>query len=420
MQIVTPKLYNWASDIDEGTIQQALKASRLPIISGHIALMSDAHVGMGATIGSVIATENAIIPSAAGTDLGCGMNASLTNLRANDLPDTLNRLHEEISRSVPGGVGKGFRKKLPAAEAWFAKNPPKSELGAKLSEQALTQFGTLGSGNHFIEVCLDEQDRVWVVLHSGSRGVGNRLASKHIDAIKTKFRVDLNDLMKEEHSLKAKYGAGVIADPSARLQEIESTKKTLQLEDPDLAYLIQGTPEFDSYITDMLWAQDYAFGNRDVMTANVLRQLFAIVGHGEELRRIRCHHNYASLEEHEGKTLWITRKGAIESSSGMLGVIPGSMGTSSYIVRGLGNPLSYNSSSHGAGRKMSRGQAKRTITEEELKTAMVGRTWNERDVKSLIDEAPQAYKDINTVMSDQSDLTQIVHTLVQVLNYKGT
>ena len=247
------------------------------------------------------------------------------------------------------------------------------------------QFGTLGSGNHFVEVCLDERDRVWVVLHSGSRGIGNQLAQMHIGRAKKLAKA---------------------------LQ--------LRLKDPDLAYLTEGTPEFDAYIADMLWAQDYAAANRDQMMGAVLREVVRHVGLGRELQRINCHHNFTQREVHDGRELWITRKGAIKADVGDLGVIPGSMGTRSYIVAGKGDPLSWTSCSHGAGRRHSRTKARKLFTADDLAEQMADRTWLVERAGKLVDEIPSAYKDIDQVMADQTDLIEVRHTLRQVLNFKGT
>ena len=381
----------WGTDIDEEALRQAERAARLPIVMGHVALMADAHVGIGATIGSVIPTENAIIPAAVGVDIGCGMIAVETDLGDEHLPDDLQPLVGQFGRSVPAGVGKGRDLKSTGASdqritrragKWMAGHP--HDLPGGLDKTALSQLGTLGSGNHFPEVCLDEREVVWVVIHSGSRGVGNRLADRHIKL--------------------------------ARAQE-------QALEDRDLAYFLEGTPEFRAYVEDMLWAQTYALENRELMLDAALDDLFSFVGKGDqgaghEVGRINCHHNFAQREEHDGRWLWITRKGAIRAAPGDMGVIPGSMGTRSYVVRGLGEPDSYMSSSHGAGRRMSRGQAKRQLTEESLVEAMKGKAWNQ-DAKGLLDEHPLAYKDIDQVMEAQKDLVEIVHTLRQVANYKG-
>ena len=378
-------LWNWASDIDEGTLVQAGKASRLPIIAGHIALMPDAHVGMGATVGSVIPTEDAVIPSAVGVDIGCGMIAVQSSLTAAQLPDNLDPFVGTLDTVIPAGVGRGHGRASRMADAWMQANRGRVELSAQQETKAATQFGSLGSGNHFFEVCLDESDTVWIVLHSGSRGIGNQLAQGHI-----------------------------------RLARTQAKEQALRLEDPDLAYFMQGAPEFEAYIRDMLWAQDYAMANRSAMMDDALVAFFAFVGTGQEVERINCHHNFTTREIHEGKELWITRKGAIKADVGDLGVIPGSMGTRSYIVKGKGSPLSYNSCSHGAGRRYSRTKAKATFTVEHLAEQMKGKAWLSDRAMALLDEIPSAYKDIDQVMADQSDLVEIQHTLSQVLNYKGT
>ncbi|MEU4534790.1 RtcB family protein [Streptosporangium sp. NPDC023825] len=378
-----PNLVSWASEIDEGTITQAARAARLPFVSGHVALMPDAHIGIGATVGSVIPTEGAIIPAAVGVDIGCGMVATETTLTAADLPDTLSALMPLVERRIPAGVGKGHDD--PSTDRALGDlGRPHTALTPHQEKKVSLQFGTLGSGNHFVEVCLDERDRVWTVLHSGSRGIGNLLATKHI--------VDAKKMMK---------------------------RQAIGLEDPDLAYLVQNTPEFTAYIEDMLWSQAYAMASRARMDKVLSNALFRVVGKGQRLRTINCHHNFTQQETHDGKDLWITRKGAIKADTGDEGVIPGSMGTRSYIVRGLGNPMSYNSCSHGAGRRMSRTRAKRELTAASLTEAMRGRTWNADRAAALVDEHPQAYKPIDQVMADQKDLVAVQHTLRQVFNYKG-
>ena len=388
------KLRVWGSDVDEQTRAQARRATRLPFVPGHVALMPDAHIGIGATVGSVIPTEGAVVPSFAGVDLGCGMIATETVYTANDLPDDLGPLMSLVSEHIPAGVGRG--RDLGYSDGYRdvfgLVGMPFSELSEKQQRTTITQFGTLGSGNHFVELSLDERGKVWTVLHSGSRGIGNQLASYHIHKAK--------GLMKE-------YLGG--------------------LEDADLAHFTEGTPEFDAYIKDMLWAQRYAYESRARMNRELLRSVARAVNPaapGSEramtAQVINCHHNYTEREHHLGRDLWITRKGAIKAGAGDLGVIPGSMGTDTYIVRGKGNCDSYNSSSHGAGRRLSRGQAKRKLDPEGLRSAMKGKTWNDRAARALLDEDPRAYKDIRKVMADQTDLTEIVHVLHQVLNYKGT
>ncbi|WP_066368206.1 RtcB family protein [Herbidospora mongoliensis] len=380
---VAHNLLSWASEIDPGTIEQAARTARLRFVSGHVALMPDAHIGIGATVGSVIPTEGAIIPAAVGVDIGCGMIATETDLTARDLPDNLDALMPLVERRIPAGVGRGHDDRA-VDRALEAIGRPYTELTPKQDKTVAVQFGTLGSGNHFVEVCLDERDRVWTVLHSGSRGIGNQLATRHI--------ADAKKAMKQA---------------------------AIGLEDPDLAYFTQGTPEFTAYIDDMLWSQAYAMASRARMDAVLSNALFSVVGKGRRVRTINCHHNFTQRETHQGKNLWITRKGAIKADTGDEGVIPGSMGTQSYIVRGKGNADSYHSCSHGAGRRMSRGQAKRTLTASSLKKAMEGRTWNADRASSLVDEHPEAYKSIDRVMADQTDLVTVQHTLRQIFNYKG-
>jgi RNA-splicing ligase RtcB len=388
-RVVNPRLLAWGSDIEPGTIRQAEKTARLPIVSGHVALMPDAHVGIGATVGSVIPTKGAIIPAAVGVDIGCGMIAAELSVSESALPDTLEPLLSRIERVIPAGVGQGHDDVARRAERWMEAHRPATSLSADRVGKALKQFGTLGSGNHFFELCVDERGRLWVVLHSGSRGIGNQLAQAHI--------------------AKARKLAAAAQVP---------------LEDKDLASFTQGTREFDAYLADMHWAQDYALANREAMMDRAMREVVAALG-GEaggarETQRINCHHNFTQREVHDGVELWITRKGAIKADTGDLGVIPGSMGTRSYIVRGRGNPQSWNSCSHGAGRRHSRGDAKRRFTSKDLAAAMEGKTWLRSRADKLVDEIPAAYKDIDQVMADQDDLVEVLHTLRQVLNYKGT
>jgi len=373
---------SWAVDLEDEAREQAIRSAALPFVEKPLALMPDAHYGIGATVGSVIATRGAIVPAAVGVDIGCGMIAVRTQFTSRDLPDNLDELHNQISRSIPSGVGKGFKDTV----APHASLPVyHGEMSEKQARTTRTQLGTLGSGNHFVEVCLDEKDRLWLVLHSGSRGIGNQLATIHINKAK--------GLMKEWF---------------------------INLSDPDLAYLPQGTPEWKAYIEDMLWAQRYAMANRSVMMSAALNQLGRFLGDDVKSREhINCHHNFTQQEHHHGKDVWLTRKGAIKASLGDKGVIPGSMGTSSYIVSGLGNPASYESCSHGAGRRMSRTRARKELTVESLEADMKGKAWNSHDAKTLLDEHPDAYKNIDVVMEAQKDLVRIDHTLHQILNYKG-
>jgi tRNA-splicing ligase RtcB (3'-phosphate/5'-hydroxy nucleic acid ligase) len=389
------KVLSWATDLDDKTTEQAERSAALPFVPSHVALMPDAHFGYGATVGSVIPTKGAIIPSAVGVDIGCGMIAARLGITADVLPDDLTTLHSMIARAVPSGVGRGHQLGSgPAGDPHGFPDWPSTvgEWGNDWQRSALTQFGSLGSGNHFIEICLDEADRVWIVLHSGSRGIGNKLANVHIDGAK--------GLMKQMF---------------------------VQLPDLDLAYFVEGTPEFEAYITDMLWSQAYAMGNRermlDLVHRAVLRFLDRTVGEAPIVDRINCHHNFTERETHvidgEPTEVWLTRKGAIRARVGDRGVIPGSMGAQSFIVSGRGAAASYHSCSHGAGRKMSRNAARRTLDVEGLERQMAGKAWN-HNARALIDEDPRAYKDIGEVMANQADLVTIEHTLHQILNYKGT
>jgi RNA-splicing ligase RtcB len=382
---VAPKLLSWASELDEQTLAQARRTARLPIIEGHVALMPDAHLGIGATVGSVIPTRDAIIPAAVGVDIGCGMVAVETDLDASDLPADLDPLLPRIERAIPAGVGKGHSGRGTAGRTWLAAHSPRRDFSPKQVDRTVTQFGTLGSGNHFVSVARDERDRVWAVVHSGSRGIGNQLATDHID----------------------------------RARKL-AQRTGLKLEDRDLAYFREGTQEFDSYVNDMLWAQDYARANRAQMMDALLDELASFVGAGSEVQRINCHHNYSARERHEGVELWITRKGAIRAGKNDRGVIPGSMGNDIHIVRGLGNPASFESCAHGAGRRHSRRQAKKRFTVDQLRKEMEGRAWNRDRAGALLDEIPEAYKDLAQVMADQADLVEAEHSMREILNYKGS
>lgn len=390
-QKIAPKVLSWASELEDEARLQAERSSRLPIVEGHIALMPDAHWGFGATVGSVIPTKGAVIPAAVGVDIGCGMIAVETDLTADQLPDDLTPLLSAVERVIPAGVGKGFDNEHygnQPGQRWLTEHYPHDrpdKFTDKQERRICAQFGSLGSGNHFVEVCLDERGVVWCVLHSGSRGIGNELAKGHIDNAK--------GMMKKFH---------------------------VALEDPDLAYLVEQTPEFDAYIADMLWCQRYALDNREQMMDALLRELFTYAGHGTEQARINCHHNFTEREHHEGRNVWLTRKGAIRAREGDLGVIPGSMGAASYIVEGKGNPASYMSCSHGAGRRMSRGRAKRELSASDLAVKMKGKTWLADRAQTLVDEHPDAYKSIDQVMADQGDLVEVRHVLHQILNFKGT
>lgn len=392
--------------LDDKALGQLRNVAGMPFVHKHVAVMPDAHWGMGATIGSVIATKGAIIPAAVGVDLGCGMMAVRTNLMASDLPDNLYDLRHSIERTVPhgrtengrdGDKGAWNESRMPqlVTDAWgglmagyqdvLAKHP-KLNRGA-----SLTQLATLGTGNHFIEVCLDETQHVWVMLHSGSRGVGNRIGTYFIDKAKQDMK-----------------------------------RWFINLPDVDLAYIPEGSEYFGDYYSAVKWAQEYARVNRELMMeltlANMGRQLKrpVLAQYDDMLGTasvVNCHHNYISKEHHYGTNVWVTRKGAVRAQLGDFGIIPGSMGAKSFIVRGLGNPESFNSCSHGAGRVMSRGEAKRVISADEHAQAVKGVEC--RLDADVIDESPRAYKDIDAVMAAQSDLVEIVVTLKQVLCVKG-
>jgi tRNA-splicing ligase RtcB len=369
--------------------QQLINISELPFVFHHVAVMPDCHLGKGATVGSVIATKGAIIPAAVGVDIGCGMVAVKTKFFAKDLPDNLDKLRSGIERRIPLGAGVGNKRLTDTAiERISALKAISNQDYEKVDKNWTTALGTLGSGNHFIEICLDENDQVWVALHSGSRGIGNRLATKHIKIAQK--------LMEEE---------------------------SIALKDRDLAYLKENSPEFDAYITDLLWAQDFARLNREEMMDRVMKELsygfYGEDGHQSEIEieRINCHHNFTQQEKHFGHEVWITRKGAIQMKKDQKGIIPGSMGTQSYIVSGLENPFSFNSAPHGAGRRFSRSEAKRRFTLNDLEAAMGKISF--RHSKSLIDEIPMAYKDIDEVMENSKELVRVDHALKQVINIKG-
>jgi len=376
------------------TIEPQAKAqleniSEMPFVFHHVAVMPDCHLGKGSTVGSVLATDDAIIPAAVGVDVGCGMVAVRTKFFAKDLPDNLDRLRNGIERRIPLGAGAGNKKMTDtAAERIGELNAVATQDYDKVDKYWRNALGSLGSGNHFIEISLDENDQVWVVLHSGSRGIGNRLATKHIKV-------------------------------AQRMMD----QQGVTLKDPDLAFLTQNTPQFEAYMTDLLWAQDFARLNREEMMDRVLKELsyefYGEDGHEPEIEieRINCHHNFTQQEQHFGNTVWITRKGAIEMKKNQKGIIPGSMGTRSYVVSGLQNPFSFNSAPHGAGRRFSRGEAKRRFTLTDLEQAMGNISF--RHSKSLIDEIPQAYKDIDEVMENSKELVQVDHVLRQVVNIKG-
>lgn len=388
MEKLSNRLLSWASIIDEKTLDQARTASGMPFIHPHLALMPDAHLGKGATVGSVIPTLGAIMPAAVGVDIGCGMIAVRTQFTKSQLLGRdLGALREQIERAIPLSAGRDNRKIVATAEPRIAELEELAEKHefdpARYAGHWRNQLGSLGSGNHFIEVSVDETDAVWMFLHSGSRGVGNKIATHHIG----------------------------VAQRLAKQWWID-------LPDPDLAYLVEGTEEFRRYIRELRWAQHFALLNREEMMDRVARQLSETMGADvDELERINCHHNFTESEKHFGKQVWVSRKGAIQADAGRPGLIPGSMGTASYVVSGLGNPLSLNSSPHGAGREYSRSAARRTFTHDQLRAAMAGIEF--RDTDAFIDEIPQAYKPIDRVMEDAADLVEVRHTLRQLVNVKG-
>jgi tRNA-splicing ligase RtcB len=386
--------------VEDKALAQLRNIARLPFVFRHVAAMPDVHLGMGATVGSVIATRGAIVPAAVGVDIGCGMEAVRTNLVAVDLPDSLGGIRSAIEQAVPhgrthhGGPGdRGAWGEPPqhVAETWQRLGEDDRyqqlvERHPKVNRNAAPalHLGTLGTGNHFIELCLDEDDRVWVMLHSGSRGIGNRIGSYFIERAKA---------------------------------EVERWFVTLP--DPDLAYLPESSELFADYVAAVGWAQDYAAANRAAMllatTGAVEKALGRPLGTGEEA--ISCHHNYVAREHHFGANVLVTRKGAVNASAGRLGIIPGSMGKRSYIVRGKGQPESFNSCSHGAGRAMSRGEAMRRFTLADLAQQTEGVEC--RKDEGVLDEIPGAYKDLDLVMAAQADLVEVVHTLRAVLTVKG-
>ena len=396
MYQIDKKAISWLppDQIEPAAMQQIVKLASMPFIFKHVAVMPDCHVGMGATVGSCIPTDGAIIPAAVGVDIGCGMVAVRTPLSRSDLPADLSGIREGIERRIPLSAGKYNRSVSSTAKARIASLENKAEdrlgLYKKLSGRAdwRLQLGSLGSGNHFIEITVDESETVWAFLHSGSRGIGNKIAMQHI---RTAQR-----LMKRD---------------------------SVRLPDRDLAYLSEGTEEFDEYIRDLRWAQDFALLNREEMMDRVMTELsYAVYGEGGhenelELERIQCHHNFTQKERHYGKDVWISRKGAIQAKEGQMGLIPGSMGTASYVVRGLGSESAFETAPHGAGRRFSRSQAKKRFTMDDFDRDMQG--IEVRRSKEFIDELPGAYKDIDTVMEQSKDLVEIVHTFRQIVNVKG-
>lgn len=378
----------WTNHVEEAALIQLKNIARLPFIHQNgVAAMPDVHMGIGASVGTVIATESAIIPSAVGVDIGCGMNAVRLSLKASDLPESLKKIRDQIERDVPLGAG-GKHKEERANEllgrAVMDSIPHAADLLITDYRKTASQLGTLGSGNHFIELCIDENQDVWVMLHSGSRGIGNLIGRHFMEKAKRHMEMYF-----------------------------------ITLPDGDLAYLPENTQDFDDYVAAVGWAQNYAFENRRVMMEVVIAALRRTIPIEFEITQeaINCHHNYVEKENHFGRNMWVTRKGAIKARAGDLGIIPGSMGQRSYIVRGKGNLQSYCSCSHGAGRAMSRTEATKRFTVDDLKAQTEGVEC--RKDSSVLDEIPSSYKDIDEVMANQTDLVEVVHTLKAVLCVKG-
>lgn len=392
MEQISKKLISWASLLEDQARDQAIAASQLPFIHPHVALMPDAHWGMGSTVGSVIPTVGVIIPAAVGVDIGCGMSATRTNLAMSDLPSSppLSELRRLIERYIPVAMG-GYRKELTDSACGRASQLEKYAAAQGVDPVAYSpnwplQLGTLGSGNHFIEVCADEADRLWVFLHSGSRGVGNKIAMHHV-----------------------------------KVAQKQCDRWHVDLPHKDLAYLPEGDAEFWAYVRDLRWAQAFARENRAEMVDRVVTCM-AEWAQGDVVveETVSTHHNYTEQERHFGRDVWLTRKGAINAEVGRRGLIPGSMGTRSYVVTGKGNRLAFNSAPHGAGRSFSRREARKRFTAEDLTLAMKGIEWRSDCSDAFVDEAPAAYKPVDVVMADAADLVSVDHELRQILNVKGT
>jgi tRNA-splicing ligase RtcB len=388
MEQVTKRFMNWASILEDNTRAQVQMTSEMPFIFPHIALMPDAHLGKGCAVGAVLPTLGAIMPAAVGVDIGCGMIAVRTQFVAADLPVDRKSLREDIELQIPLSKGN-YNTRVDCVETQLRIEDLETRAAnakfdpASYAANWRLQLGTLGSGNHFIEVSLDEEDRVWLFLHSGSRGIGNKIAVHHI-----------------------------------KVAQAQCAKWWIDLPDPDLAYLVEGTDEFWAYIRELRWAQHFALLNREEMMDRVIQCFDDWLDDDViESERVNCHHNYTMQEKHFGKDVWLSRKGAIDASKGVLGLIPGSMGTRSYVVEGKGNRLALNSSPHGAGRAYGRKHAQRTFTYDQLAKSMEGIEWS--GSAEFLDEIPQAYKDIDVVMKDADDLVEVRHTLRQIVNVKG-
>lgn len=390
----------WATDLEPEAEQQVRNLADMPFVFSHVAIMPDAHAGRGSTVGTVIATEGAIIPAAVGVDIGCGMCAIKLPFNANDLggDERLKALRHSIERDIPLGMNVNSAITASAGESFRALGEVSETAKGKIKsyertiKNAAHAIGTLGGGNHFIEICLDKDDNVWIMLHSGSRNIGKCLAEVHISKAK--------DLMKQYF---------------------------IDLPDPDLAYLAQGTSEFKEYLHDLMWGQAFAKANRAEMLQRVLKQVYFHVygstkapdelAKADYLFKVDCHHNYTAVENHKGRNIYVTRKGAVRARKDDFGIIPGSMGTRSYIVKGLGNAESFCSCSHGAGRKMSRTKAKQVFTLEDLAAQTAG--VESRKDGGVLDEIPGAYKDIDVVMENQKDLVEPLFELKQIICVKG-
>lgn len=383
---ITNKLFNWASIIEANTTEQAIETSSMPFVFPHVALMPDAHLGMGSTVGSVVPTEGAIMPACIGVDIGCGMMAIKTQFKKEQfIEKPLKELRQQIERAIPLSAGRYNDKIVETAKPKIEEleGTAPIDFDGHVKTDWRLHLGTLGSGNHFIEISHDEDDNVWLFLHSGSRGIGNRIAMKHIEIAQN------------------------FAD-----------KYFIQLTNKDLAFFVEGTKEFSRYIAEMNWAQRFAYLNREEMMDRVIRQVNEFMGEVvTPLETVNCHHNFTQQEQHWGKNLWITRKGAISANKNQLGLIPGSMGTDSYVVEGLGYAPSFNSAPHGAGRVYSRSAARKEFTQEQLEVAMEGIEYRKTD--AFIDEIPHAYKDINVVIKDAKELVKVKHKLNQIINVKG-
>lgn len=389
MEQITKQFMNWASILEDETRAQVQMTSEMPFIYPHVALMPDAHLGKGCAVGAVLPTSGAIMPAAVGVDIGCGMIAVRTQFTASDLEGRdLKPLRLAIEDAIPlsagnyntESYGKGTDQRIRVLEQAAVDNNFDPD---KYASNWRMQLGSLGSGNHFIEISLDEEDRVWMFLHSGSRGVGNKIATYHI-----------------------------------KVAQQQCEKRYIDLPHKDLAYLVEGDKEFWEYFRQLRWAQQFAWFNRDEMMDRVWDAVEAFMGEAIlPEKSVNCHHNYTEQETHFGKKVWLSRKGAIDASKGKMGLIPGSMGTRSYVVEGKGNRLALNSSPHGAGREYGRMHAKRTFTKEQLDASMEGIEWS--GSAEFIDEIPNAYKDIDVVMNDAKDLVEIKHTLRQIINVKG-